>query len=103
MIKKQKITWIRRKRTEDTPTQETVEEHRKSHVPFVNAYTSLWKCAYDDMQEQVTQGKIQLTGNVVHIESHVGDEYLEEHNEGADLADGMSHSGGLKAIETTLA
>ena len=51
----------------------------------------------------MTQGKIQLTGNVVHIESHVGDEYLEEHNEGADLADGMSHSGGLKAIETTLA
>lgn len=39
---------------------------------------------------------------MVHIESHVGDEYLEEDNEGADLADKMSHSGGLKAIETTL-
>jgi len=35
----------------------------------------------------VTQDKIQLTGNVIHIESHVSDEYLEEDNEGADLAD----------------
>jgi hypothetical protein len=51
----------------------------------------------------VTQDKVQLTGNVVHIESHVGDEYLEENNEGAYLADRISHSGGLKAVETTLA
>jgi hypothetical protein len=51
----------------------------------------------------VTQDKVQLPGNVIHIESHVGDEYLEEDNEGADLADRRSHSGGLKAIETTLA
>jgi hypothetical protein len=40
---------------------------------------------------------------MVHIESHVGDEYLEEYNEGADLADRVSRSGGLKAIETRLA
>jgi len=51
----------------------------------------------------VTQDKVQLTGNVVLIASHFGDEYLEEDNEGADLADRRSHSGGLKAIETTLA
>jgi len=40
---------------------------------------------------------------VVHVESHVGDEHLEQDNEGADLADKMSHSGGLKAVGTTLA
>jgi hypothetical protein len=40
---------------------------------------------------------------VAHVESHVGDEHLEEDNEGADLADRMSDSGGLKAIGTTLA
>jgi hypothetical protein len=51
----------------------------------------------------VTQDKVQLSGNVVHIDSHVGDEYLEGDNEGAELADRMSHSGGLKGIETTLA
>ena len=51
----------------------------------------------------MTQDKVQLTGNVVHVESHVGDECLEEDNEGADLADRVSYSGGLKTIETTLA
>jgi len=51
----------------------------------------------------VTRDKVQLTGNVIHIESHVGDEYLGEDNEGADLADRMGHSGGLKSTETTLA
>lgn len=35
--------------------------------------------------------------------SHVGDKNLEEDNEGADLADRMSHNWGLKAIVTTLA
>jgi len=33
---------------------------------------------------------------VIHIESHVGDEYLEEDNEGADLADRLSHSAGIE-------
>jgi hypothetical protein len=51
----------------------------------------------------VAQDKVQRRGNVVHIVSHVGDENLEEDNEGADLADRMSHSGELKAIVTTLA
>ena len=32
--------------------------------------------------------------------SHVGDDNLEKDNEGADIANKMSHSGGLKAIET---
>lgn len=50
----------------------------------------------------MTQDKVWLTGNVIHIESHVGDEYLEEDNEGAYLAGRMSHSGGLKATETAL-
>ena len=40
----------------------------------------------------MTQDKVLLTGNVIHIESHVGDEYLEEDN-GADLAGRMNHSG----------
>ena len=39
---------------------------------------------------------------MIRIESHVGDEYLEEDNDRADLADRMSHSGGLKATETHL-
>lgn len=47
----------------------------------------------------MTQDKIQLTGNVVHFVSHVGNDSLE----GANLADRMSHSGGLKAFESTLA
>ena len=47
----------------------------------------------------MTQDKIQLTGNVVHFVSHVGNDSLE----GANLADRMSHSGGLKAFEATLA
>ena len=39
---------------------------------------------------------------MIRIESHVGDEYLEEDNEGADLADRVGHSGGLKSTETML-
>lgn len=51
----------------------------------------------------MTQDKVRLTGNVIRIASHVGDEYLEEDNDGADLADRMSHSRGLKATETAFA
>ena len=51
----------------------------------------------------MSQDKVQLTGSVIRIESHVGDEYLEEDNDRADLADRMSHSGALKATETAFA
>jgi hypothetical protein len=51
----------------------------------------------------VTKDKEHLTDNVVDFVSHVGDDTLEEDREGADMAGRMSCSGGLKAIETTLA